>query len=397
MSKKVKRLMFTQTARVGEARCGQLQTAHGVVQTPVFMPVGTQATVKSLDTTDLKDLGAEIILANTYHLWLRPGDELIRDLGGLHRFANWDRPMLTDSGGFQASSLGHFRREGSQPLAKIDETGVRFKSHLDGSVRHLTPEKSVEIQVNLGADIIMALDEATPDLGKGYAREVLERTNRWLKRSVSAFGRCRERGLGTKQSLWGIVQGGKYPDLRREAIKFVNEQDLPGMAVGGESIGVNEQESQENLDWIREWVPAGKPIYAMGLGVNPEAVIAAVRAGFDMFDCVAPTRLARTGYLYSGRVVINPGSRLENWRYESEFPHGRLSIAKNEFKADNQVIDPECGCYTCQEGYTRAYLRHLYRASELTYYRLASIHNVTVMVETIRKLRQEISRRGSED
>ncbi len=341
----------------GLARAGELKTAHGVVKTPVFMPVGTQASVKSLSPDDLKMCGAEIVLANTYHLYLRPGEKLIKNMGRLHGFMKWDGPILTDSGGFQVTSV----------KSKISDKGVDFFSHLDGSKHFFDAKKSMQIQTDLGADIIMAFDEATPDKGKRYAKSAMIRTHQWLKQSVSAW---KKRKSGERQQLFGIIQGGDYKDLRRESAKVIVGHDLFGIAIGGGSIGQNAKQTEENVSWVRDLLPKTKPLYLMGVGVGPEDAIEAVKSGADMFDCVAPTRLARTGQLYQQK--------------------GKLNIANAEFKKDKRVILSNCDCYTCESGFSRAYLHHLFKARELLYYRLASLHNVRVMIKTVNLARKAI-------
>lgn len=381
---------------VGWARAGVLETPRGKIETPIFMPVGTKGSVKAVAPEDLRELGASVVLGNTYHLYLRPGEELIYESGGLHKFMNWTGPILTDSGGFQVSSLGHFRSESKTKsnLKKtvIDEDGVTFWSHLDGSQHRLTPEKSIEIQEKLGSDIIMAFDEATPDLGRDYAKSSMERTHRWLARCKKRWLELEdEKGVGQKppQALFGIIQGGVYEDLRKQSAEFVISQDLPGIAVGGGSIGQNPEVTEENVGWIRHLFPKDKPVYLMGVGVNPVDVIEAVRSGADMFDCVAPTRLARSGSLYNGSLV-SESSGIYGLKFESEFNKGRLSIDNARFAKDFGVIQEGCDCYTCSNGFSRAYLRHLFLSGELLYYRLSSIHNLRFMIRLTENLRKII-------
>jgi queuine tRNA-ribosyltransferase len=366
---------FEVVAKKQHAKAGVMQTNHGVVETPVFMPVGTRGSVKSLSPEDVAETGAQIILGNTYHLYLRPGEKVIENFGGLHQFMRWPGSILTDSGGYQVSSLG----------SKIDDEGATFTSHLDGSSHRFTPEKAIQIQHSLNSDIIMAFDEATPDRGREYAARSMERTHRWLVRSKQEWER-----LNNKNVLFGIIQGGSYEDLRRESAQFVIGQNLPGIALGGGSVGQNAVETEQNAAWVRDLWPAEKPIYFMGVGVKPSDVVAAVRSGADMFDCVAPTKLARTGMLYSGRLRGLDQSGLDKVRFESEFDNERLVIEKKQFELDERPIDEECNCYTCSHGFSRAYLRHLFRSRELLYYRLASIHNVSMMIRTAQQLRQFI-------
>jgi queuine tRNA-ribosyltransferase len=372
------------------ARAGILQTPHGEVRTPAFMPVGTAGSVKALSPEDLVEAGAQIILGNTYHLYLRPGDEAIGKLGGLHDFMGWSGPLLTDSGGYQVSSLGLFREEKERQFTKIDDEGVTFKSHLDGSTHRFTSERSIEIQQNLGADIIMAFDEATPARGKRYARAAMERTHNWLVRCIRKWREIEKKRDVEKpaQALFGIIQGGNYQDLRRESAEFVASKDLLGIAIGGASIGKSAKETRENVSWVYDLLPRNKPLYLMGVGVNPEDILAAVESGADLFDCVAPTRLGRMGHLYFGK--LKTGKR--GWKFESEFRKGRLNIGNARFRLDKKPIQEDCDCYTCRMGFSRAYLNHLFRARELLYYRLASIHNVRFMIRLTEQIRGAILR-----
>jgi queuine tRNA-ribosyltransferase len=395
-------MKFSINATWGEARTGQMELPHGSVQTPVFMPVGTKASVKSLSVEEVEAAGAEIILGNTYHLYLKPGDELIASLGGLHQFSHWKRPMLTDSGGFQVSSLGHFRSMESKRTIKppkIDEEGVTFWSHIDGSKHRFTAEKSIQIQHNLGADIIMAFDEATPDKGEVYAQQAMERTHRWLERSIAEWKR-----LAGPEQLFGIIQGGSYPDLRKISAEYIASKDLPGIAIGGGSIGADWKVTSENVSWIRPYIPRDKPLYLMGVGVNPEDLISAVLDGADMFDCVAPTRLARTGILYNGIIKTEADSTDYTYEvdfssqpqvsYASEFERGRIHIGNAIYTGDAQPIMASCDCYTCKSGYSRAYLRHLFTTKELLYYRLASIHNIHFMIDIVKQMRRLVEKYG---
>lgn len=378
-------------------RAGLIRTPHGKVKTPAYMPVGTAGSVKALSPDDLVNAGAQIILGNTYHLHLRPGSEAIKKLGGLHAFMGWDESLLTDSGGYQVSSLGHFIEEMEQKHVRtkrsiIDDDGVTFFSHLDGSRQRLTPERSVEIQRNLGADIIMAFDEATPARGKRYAREAMERTHSWLLRCIRKWRELDDKKSRVEkpQVLFGIIQGGNYRDLRRVSAEFVVRQELAGVAVGGASIGKSPDETRENVSWICDLLPKEKPLYLMGVGVNPEDVLAAVASGADLFDCVAPTRLARMGHLYSGKLKTN----MKGWKFESEYPKGRFNISNAKFRFDERPIQKDCDCYTCRSGFSRAYLNHLFRSRELLYYRLTSIHNLRFMLRLTEDIRKDILKSG---
>lgn len=363
------------------ARAGEFKTLHGVVKTPVFMPVGTQASVKSLTFEDLNNLGAQIILSNTYHLYLRPGSKAVQKLGGLHQFMHWDKPILTDSGGFQVMSFGSKKTVKpmgatyeSIPFATVDDDGVTFRSHLDGSLHRFTPESSIKIQHQLGADIIMAFDEATVDhLGKDYARVAMERTHSWAKRSFSAHKK-----LGGNQSLFGIIQGSAYEDLRKDSAKFISDLPFDGIALGGEAIGFNNQATKKILSWVDNIWPDDKPHYAMGVG-EVETVFYCIEGGVDMFDCVSPTRRARNGSLY---ISPKNGGNLHN-----KFT---FSISNTRCLIDKQPIDPGCECFTCQN-FTRAYLRHLFMAKELTYHRLATIHNLHFMINLVSQIRVAIT------
>ncbi len=341
------------TAHAGRARAGVFHTPHGDLETPVFAPVGTQATVKTLTPTQLKELGASLILSNTYHLYLRPGDELIRDLGGLHKFMQWPDPLLTDSGGFQVFSLAQTR--------KIDDDGVTFKSHIDGSAHRFTPEKSIQIQENLGADIIMAFDECSDPNNHAYSQVAMERTHRWAELCLTAKTR-------TDQALFGIIQGGVNPDLRAASAQFIASLPFPGIAIGGLSVGETKAEMHATLDLVLQSVPESKPRYLMGVG-TPEDLINGIALGVDIFDCVLPTRLAR-----------------HNAAFSSE---GRLNLMNAVFARDPRPIDETCNCYTCQT-FTRAYLRHLIVAKELLVGTLLSIHNLHALIQMVKDIRQMI-------
>ena len=337
------------------ARIGRITTPHGVIETPVFMPVGTQATVKAMKPESVKDTGAQIILANTYHLFLRPGSEIIREAGGLHKFMNWDKPILTDSGGFQVFSLGHMR--------KITEEGAMFASHIDGSRHMLSPEKSIEVQTDLGSDIMMAFDEcAPPDASRKYIEKSQALTTRWLERCVKAHKNP------DKQALFGIMQGGFYRDLREKSAREIVDMDLQGYAIGGISVGETKEEYIGVLEYAPKLLPENKPRYVMGIG-TPDYIFEAVEHGVDMFDCVEPTRIARHGVATTS--------------------HGRINIKNAKFERDFTPLDPECDCYTCRN-YTRAYLRHLYKAGETMSHMLLSEHNLRFLSKLSEDIRKAI-------
>ena len=364
---------------------GTMETDHGAVQTPVFMPVGTAATVKALDAQDIRETKAEIVLANTYHLFLRPGERTVAEMGGVAKFMNWNGPMLPDSGGFQVFSLGLGAK--GESLSKIDEEGVTFKSHLDGAKHRFTPENSMDIQRDLGADIIMAFDECTPDkIEKNYVREALDRTHRWAERCLKQWEKNgKQSAQGNQQALFGIIQGSTDREMREEATKFISALPFDGIALGGETVGYNMEGTLEMIEWVRHLLPKDKPIYTMGLGRDPDNIVEIIKAGIDMFDCVAPTRLARNGALYHGEIRGD--------KFESEFSNGRLNISNTRFDKDKSPIMEACDCYTCRAGYTRGYLNHLYRSKELSYYRLASIHNVRFMVRLAEEMREKMRAR----
>ena len=346
----------------GAARSGSLTLPHGTVETPVFMPVGTQATVRTLSPADLKAVGAQIVLANTYHLHVRPGEDVIAALGGLHKFMAWERPLLTDSGGFQVFSLEGFR--------KVDEDGVEFQSHIDGSRRKLTPEKAIEIQATLGSDIAMAFDHVIPGgADEPAARDALDRTLRWL-------ARCKQRhdALQTSdQTLWPIVQGGTLPALRAEGVDRILELGpWTGIAIGGLSVGEPKDKMYHTIDVLEARLPATLPRYLMGVGF-PEDLVAAVERGVDLFDCVAPTRGGRNGSAFT--------------------PDGTLNIRNAAYRTDDRPLDPSCDCETCTT-YSRGYLRHLFVAGELLGLRLMSLHNVRYLIRLAAEMRAAIQRGG---
>ncbi len=340
-------------ASQGRARTGIFRTPHGDLKTPVFAPVGTQATVKTLTPAQLEDLGATLVLANTYHLFLRPGDEVVAEAGGLHEFMQWHGPMLTDSGGFQVFSLAKTR--------KIDEQGVTFKSHIDGSMQRLTPERSIKVQQNLGADIIMAFDECSDPNDHDRTRQAMERTHRWAERSLQAHTR-------KDQALFGILQGGIDPELRAASAQFITSLPFPGIAIGGLSVGETKAEMHAILDTVTPLLPEDKPRYLMGVG-TPEDLINGVARGVDIFDCVLPTRLAR---------------------HHSAFASGgRLNLMNQVHARDQRPIDESCSCYTCRT-FSRAYLRHLIAAREMLAGTLLSIHNLHALIGLMQAMRAAI-------
>lgn len=339
----------------GKARRGEITTCHGTIQTPVFMPVGTAATVKAMKPESIKEIGAEIILSNTYHLFLRPGHKLIKEAGGLHKFMNWDLPILTDSGGFQVFSLGDLR--------KITEEGVEFASFIDGSRHMLSPEKSIEVQQALDSDIMMAFDEcASYPADRDYVDASIERTTRWLRRCSEAWTNR------DSQALFGIMQGGMYPDLREKSAKAIVDLDLPGYAIGGLSVGEPKELMCEVLDECVDFLPEDKPRYLMGVG-TPDYLFEGVKRGVDMFDCVLPTRIARNGTAMTGS--------------------GKINIKNAKFEHDFGPLDPDCDCYVCRN-YSRAYLRHLFKSGEILSSMLLSEHNLHFLVNLMKNIRKSI-------
>jgi|TARA_B100001079_G_scaffold80348_1_gene68955 queuine tRNA-ribosyltransferase len=336
------------------ARLGRLVTPRGEIQTPAFMPVGTQATVKALSPEELEQCGAEIILGNTYHLYLRPGHDIVESLGGLHRFMNWDKPILTDSGGFQVFSLNS--------LAKVTEEGVTFKSHIDGSTHFFSPERAIEVQEALGADIAMTLDEPTP-----YPSDP-SKTETSLKLSTDWAVRCKAAHRMKNQALFGIVQGGMYKNLRKQSTEEITALDFPGYAIGGLSVGEEIELMYDIAAYTAELLPKDKPRYLMGVG-KPEDLAQCSAMGIDMFDCVMPSRNARNGSLFTS--------------------HGKVNIRNLQYKADNSPLDPDCNCYTCKN-YSRAYLRHLFIADEIFAMRLNTLHNVAFYQNWMKRIRQAI-------
>ena len=353
---------FTIHASEGRARTGTFTTPHGTVETPAFMPVGTLGTVKALDPQELRATGATMLLANAYHLHLRPGDELVKTLGGIHRFMGWDGPVLTDSGGFQVFSLATLR--------KIGEEGVEFRSHIDGSVRHFTPESVMRIEANLGADVIMQFDHVVPGQSEGsVARDASERSLRWLARCRDEFTRLQNGNADASQTLFPIVQGGIHADLRREAVASITSLgDWCGYGIGGLSVGESKPAMYEMVEVVDDVLPGDRPRYLMGVGF-PEDLVEAVRRGVDLFDCVAPTRMGRNAAAFTST--------------------GRVNIRHARFRDDPLPLDELCSCPTCTR-FSRAYLRHLFASDEMLGPRLLSLHNVHFLAETMRAAREAI-------
>jgi queuine tRNA-ribosyltransferase len=335
------------------ARAGVFTTPHGEIPLPAFAPVGTQATVKTVSPEELEDAGATLILSNTYHLYLRPGADVIARLGGLHPFMGWSHPILTDSGGFQVFSL--------QGMRRVDEDGVTFRSHLDGSEHRFTPESAIAVQEELGADIIMCFDECASPLDREYSRQAMERTHRWAER-------CREAQARSDQALFGIVQGGVFPELRQESAHFLTTLDFAGYAIGGLSVGETKEQMHAILDVVTPLLPQDKPRYLMGVG-SPEDLFEGVSRGVDLFDCVLPTRVARNGGLLTSK--------------------GRINLRNAQYAEDPAPIEEGCDCYTCRR-FSRAYVRHLLKANEVFGLRLATVHNVRFMLRLMGQIRQSV-------
>ena len=390
-----------QKSKKNKARVGIISTPHGDIHTPAFIPVGTQATVKGMTVDQLKNIGIEALLCNTYHLYLRPGDKIVKKAGGLHKFMNWDRPLFTDSGGFQAFSLGYaiehgvgkianifptersegilaeaHRAKAGKSLVKITEDGVEFRSHIDGSKHLLTPEKSIKIQKNLGADIIFAFDECTSPLSSyEYTKKAMERTHRWAERSMSIFRHFEILKSPKEQQLFGIVQGGEYKDLRIISSKFIGSMDFAGFGIGG-SFGASYGDSKKNmhqvLDWTAPLLPEEKPKHLLGIG-GVDDIYEAVKRGIDTFDCVAPTRLGR-----NGSALLTTSGSTKN-----------LNLKTSKLLKDKNPIDKKCQCYTCQN-HSRAYLSHLFRANEMLGPILTTIHNLYFMERLMEEVREKI-------
>jgi queuine tRNA-ribosyltransferase len=361
-------------------RAGKITTPNGVIETPSFTVVGTKATVKSLTPEQVNSLGAQAVLGNTYHLYLQPGDDVVKEAGGIGKFMNWNGPTVTDSGGFQVFSLGagfgtgenkfelktdakREEKNNHAKLAKIDEEGVEFQSHIDGSKHYFTPEKSIEIQHNIGADIIFAFDECTsPSAEHDYQKEAMERTHRWAERSLAKH---KELNTDGKQNLFGIVQGGRFEDLRKESASVIGSMDFDGFGIGG---SFSKEDLDEALAWVNKILPEEKPRHLLGIG-EPIDLFIGIENGVDMFDCVSPTRIARTGMVYT--------------------KEGRVNMINAKFTKDFSKIEEDCKCYTCQN-YTKAYITHLFRAKEMLAATLASIHNLYFIVNLVKNIRQSI-------
>jgi len=361
----MKKLEFSINHKDGQSRTGVMKLRHGVVRTPVFMPVGTQGTVKTMSPEELKTIGSEIILGNTYHLYLRPGDNLIARMGGLHKFINWNRPILTDSGGFQVFSLG-LANKNQKNLVNIKEHGVEFRSHLDGSLHLFTPQKVLDIQNNLGSDIAMVLDECAPGKSdKKYAQEAMERTHRWAKEAKDYAKNKR-----LKSAVFGIVQGVTYDDLRAESARYINSLNFDGNAIGGLAVGESKEKTYQALDIVLPYLDENKPRYLMGVG-EPEDILEAVQRGIDMFDCVAPTRIARNGSV----ITFS----------------GKMNLFNAKYKGDKKPIEKNCDCYACKN-FSRAYIRHLLVAGEVLGIRLTTIHNLRFMMRFMDNIRLAIKK-----
>jgi queuine tRNA-ribosyltransferase len=342
----------------GYARSGLIKTDHGEISTPVFMPVGTQGSIKALSPQDLYDIGVQIILGNAYHLYLRPGTDILEEVGGLHQFMQWGRPILTDSGGFQGFSLKHLRH--------ITEDGITFKSHIDGSTHLLTPEKVISIQGSIGSDILMPLDVCVPpESDYKDTLYALKLTNRWMNRSVKSH-------IDMESALFGIVQGGVFPELRKQSVECVIDLDLPGYSIGGLSVGESKSELYDLTEMTAQLLPNHKPRYLMGVG-SPEDLVVAVSKGVDMFDCVLPTRVARNGALFTRK--------------------GRVNITNNFYRTLDDTFDKTCKCYFCNN-FTAAYLHHLFRCKEYLAYRLASIHNLAFITSLMNDIRNSIEHKS---
>lgn len=402
-----------------KARRGKISTSHGAVNTPCFMSIATRGAVKNLTPEDVESAGAEILLSNTYHLFLRPGEKLIKKAGGLHKFINWNKPILTDSGGFQVFSLGQKISSHSEPpiggeeslanarngasapdssvaalfqndkrkqsLVKISEEGVEFRSPIDGAKHFLTPEKSMQIQLDLGSDMIMAFDECTPyPATREYAKNSLEITRKWAERCKKYLAKMRKRNF-SKHFLFGIIQGSTFKDLREESAKQIVGLDTDGVAIGGVSVGEPPEKMLEVLDWVSPHLPENKPHYLMGVGY-PDQIVEAVKRGIDMFDCVIPTRNGRHGELF----IFSSSGRAKNASvFRNKNFYSSIHITNKKFTADFGPVDKTCKCYTCRN-FSRAYLRHLFIVKENLAFRLATIHNLSFYLELMKRIRKDV-------
>ena len=369
---------ITHKSTQSHARTGIIHTAHGDIETPIFMPVGTQATVKSLDSKDLTNINAQIILANTYHLHLRPGESIINQFGGLHNFMQWDKPILTDSGGFQVLSLGKQKEKketgNNTSLVKIDDDGVTFRSHIDGSKHRFTPEEAIRIQHHIGADIIMAFDECTPDdADSAYTTSAMHRTHAWAKRCIDTHQKNTHHH-GYPQYLFGIIQGANHKHLREASAQYISSLPFDGIAIGGESVGYNMEATKHILEWVLPHINEHKPHYTMGLGHSPTDLFDVVERGIDMFDCVSPTRMARNGTLFV---------------HNSIDPTYRINITNSRYKNDDSPIDPQLQNSPVGH-YSRAYLHHLFQANELLAYTIATTHNLFFFLQLCEHIRESI-------
>lgn len=372
-----KRFTITSRDKKSLARCGQLVTPHGIIQTPCFVPVGTQASIKSLTPDELKTLGVSVFFVNTYHMYLRPGVDIIRSFGGLHPFMGWDGPLMTDSGGFQVFSLGKKRNDNNEAgkLVSIDKDGVTFTSHWDGSTHRFTPELSLSVQHILGADLILSFDECTPyPATAAFARESLTRTHNWAVRSLYEHQKRK-----TTQLLFGIVQGSVYEDLRKESAQFISSLPFDAIAIGGLSVGETKEEMRRVCDWVVPLLPDEKPRHLLGVG-EIDDIFESIERGVDMFDCVMPTRLGRMG-----RILVNAKCKMQNAKSRI----WEIDINKKIFATDRKPLDSGCTCYTCSH-FSRAYLHHLFRVRELLAYRLATLHNLHFIQALLSDIRNSI-------
>ncbi len=365
------------------ARVGEITTAHGIIETPSFVAVGTQATVKGLSPKDLKETGVQLLFGNTYHLHLRPGEDVVKKFGGVGKFMGWDGPTITDSGGFQVFSLGQkkikiLQEDEEANLVNITGDGVIFRSHIDGSKHTFTPEVSIEIQKKLGADLILCFDECAPHPSTHeYTKAAMERTHRWGVRSLEAFRKPRSaKASRGRQALYGIIQGGVYRDLREESAKFISSLDFDGIAIGGVSVGESKKQMRDAIDWTYPFLPEEKPRHLLGIG-EIDDIFDVIERGMDTFDCVIPTRFGRYGIVFVPPKEGNMKNRF------------RIDLSKTLYSKDQQPISKDCSCYTCQN-FTRGYLHHLFRANELLAYRLASYHNMFFINDLVKKIREAI-------